>query len=147
MENLIVIVAMLFLCVSAKDKRLLKLIGVSCAALQILYMSNIDIALYYGACAMISAVTAFFAVGIGSISGRLLALAMLVQSMLCLFLIPDWGLILNEALQFKLSQFNDILVIILIALGVTGSDNSINNCLFASYHSNGNSSRGNNGRD
>lgn len=126
MENLIVIGAMLFLAIGAKDKRLLKLIGVSCAVLQMLYMANIDIALYYGVCAMVSVVTSFFAVGVRSVSGGLLAAVMLMQAALCLFLIPDWAFTINELLQFKLTQFNDILIIILIALGITGSDNIIN---------------------
>ena len=147
MENLIVIVAMIFLCISAKDKSLLKLIGLSCAALQILYMSNIDIALYYGVCAMVSVVTALFAIGVRSAPGNLLAVTMLVQAMFCLFLIPDWTFTINESLQFKLTEFNDILVIILIALGVTGSDNSISNYLLASYRSNSHGSGRGNGRD
>ena len=147
MENLIVIVAMLFLCISAKDKRLLKLIIASCSALQILYMVNIDIALYYGVCGMISVVTAFYAVGVKSASGNVLAAVMLIQAMFCIFLIPDWSFTINELLQFKLSKFNDILVIILIAIGMCGSDNSISNYLLASYRSNRHSSRRGNGRD
>lgn len=129
MENLIVIIPMLYLLRSAKDKRLLFLIIGSCSLIQIVFMSNMDIALYYGVCAMISVFTALIALfKIKTTSSKVLAVFMMMQAGMCLLLILDWSFTSNELLQFKLSQFNVILVFILIALGIASNDKCGNNC-------------------
>ena len=124
MQNLIIILAMLYLCRSANDKRLLFLIAGSCAVLELVYRVNMDIALYYGVGAMVSIVTAVIAVTtIKSVSSKVLVIFLSMQTVICLCLVPDWSFTGNEWLQFKLNEFNAILVFILIGLGVTGSDN------------------------
>ena len=126
MQNLIVIIAMLILCRSAKDKRLLFLIAGSCAVFELMYYADMDIALYYGVCAMISQLTAVVAISVmKSTPSKVLAIFMTVQAVICLALIPDWSFTTNEWLQFKLNEFNAILVFILIAIGITASDNAI----------------------
>ena len=124
MQNLIIILAMLYLCRSAKDKRLLFLIAGSCAVLELVYRANMDIALYYGVGAMVSVVTAVIAITtIKSVSSKVLVIFLSMQTVICLCLVPDWSFAANEWLQFKLNEFNAILTLILIGLGVTGSDN------------------------
>ena len=131
--NLIVTITMLLLCLSVKDKSLLLLIALPCVAFELIYMANMDIALYYAVNAMVCMFTAVIAVSvIKSTSAKTLAIFLSAQSLLCLALVPDWGFSINEWLQFKLSDFNDILVIILIALGVAGSDNTIRRQCFHS---------------
>ena len=126
MENITVIIVMLLLCLSAKDKSLLFLIAGSCGVFELVYMANMDIALYYGVCAMISMVAAVIAIYvIKSTTSKTLAIFLSMQAIIALCLIPDWSFTANELLQFKLSDFNGILVLILIALGITGSDNAI----------------------
>jgi Na+(H+)/acetate symporter ActP len=110
------------LCSIASDKRLLFLIAGSCGLLEVVYRANIDIALYYGVAAMISVMTAFIGLLIKTTSGKVLAIFMLMQAAICLALIPHWHFTGNEFLQYKLEEFNVILVFILIALGITSSD-------------------------
>lgn len=129
MENIAVIIAMLLLCINASDKKLLLLIAGSCGLLELVYMADMDIALYYGVSSMISIVTALMSVTkIKYTSAKVLAVLMLAQAIICLCLIPDWSYTTNEELQFKLSQFNDMLIFILIGLGVVSSDRCGNNC-------------------
>lgn len=122
MENITVITIMLALCFISKDKRLLFLIAGSSGVLELIYMANIDIALYYGVCGMISVMTAFIALMIKTTSGKVLAVFMLMQAVMCMALIPNWHFTGNEFLQYKLAEFNVILVFILIALGITSRD-------------------------
>jgi hypothetical protein len=127
MENLIVFIVMIFLCISSSNRGLLYLIAGSCALAEVTYIAGIDIALYYGVNALISAATALIAaLHIKSVSAYVLSVLMLAQGLLCLSLVPNWPSTVNSALQFNLYQFNDILGFILIALGITGSDNYIN---------------------
>ena len=117
---------------SAKDKRLLFLIAGSCAVLELVYRTNMDIALYYAVGAMVSIVTAVIAItAIKSVSSKVLVIFLSVQSVVCLCLVPDWPFTGNEWLQFKLSEFNAILTLILIGLGITGSDNILRRNLCA----------------
>ena len=127
MDNLIVFVVMLFLCISASNRAMLYLIAGSCAVAELTYVARMDIALYYGVNAMISVAAAFVAVlYIKTVSANVLGAIMLIQGLLCLALVPNWSSTINSTLQFNLCQFNDILVFIFIALGITGSDNIIN---------------------
>ena len=88
--------------------------------------SNMDIALYYGVAAMLSVLTGVIALlVIKTTSARVLTVLMLMQALICLMLVPDWSFTTNESLQFKLSQFNDILVFILISLGMASSDRNV----------------------
>jgi len=122
MENVIVILAMYILCFKAKDRRLIYLIGGSCFILQWLYIVDMDIALYYGVSAMVSVVAGVIGItAIDNTSSKVFAIMMVAQSLMCLSLIPSWTYTTNELLQFKLHDFNAILVIILISLGVTSS--------------------------
>lgn len=115
---------MLLLRLSAKDKRLLFLIACSCGVLELVYMANMDIALYYGVCAMVSMITAVVAISvIKSTTAKTLAIFLSMLSLLCLCLVPNWSFAVNEWLQFKLNDFNAILVFILISLGIASRGN------------------------
>lgn len=127
MQNIIVIIAMLLLCIGAKDKRLLLLIAGSSGAFELLYLANMDIALYYGVCGMLSVITALIAIiNIKTSSAMVLSVFMLIQSLMCLSLVPEWGAAVNESLQFKLMRYNDILVFILIGIGIASNDRCTN---------------------
>jgi len=121
-ENLIVVLAMRLLMTKASDNRLIYLIAASCALFELMFHANIDIALYYAVNATISAAIAFISIKyIKTLSAKVFSVFMLMQGALCLALIPDWSYTVNELLQFNLTQYNDILILVLIALGVTSS--------------------------
>ena len=122
MENLLIVFAMRMLTVTAKDSRLLHLIAASCALFELMYYANIDISLYYSANAMISAFVGLIALRyIKTLSARLFSVFMLMQCVLCLLLVWDWSYSVNDFLQYNLTQYNDILIIMLIAIGAVSS--------------------------
>jgi hypothetical protein len=117
---------MFLLCLNTSDKRLLYIIAGSSALFELVHVADVDIALYYATCSMISMVTAYTSVCvIKSTPSKVFAIFLSIQAMLCFCLVPDWPFLVNEWLQFKLSEFNDILIFILIALGVSTSDSAI----------------------
>jgi len=48
-----------------------------------------------------------------------------MQAIICLCLVPDWSYYVNNWLQFKLNQFNDILIFVLIGLGASSNEKFI----------------------
>jgi len=126
MENAIIIISMLLLCIGAKDKRLQFVIAASCGLLELAYMAEMDIALYYGICAMISSIIAVIAIAkVKTDAARVLCVFMIMQAIICLCLVPDWSYYVNNWLQFKLNQFNDILIFVLIGLGASSNEKFI----------------------
>ena len=126
MENTIIIISMLLLCIGSKDKRLQFIIAASCGLFELAYMAEVDIALYYGICAMISSIAAALAVAKAKTdAAKVFCAFMIMQTIICLCLVPDWSYYVNNWLQFKLNQFNDILMFVLIGLGVSSNERFI----------------------
>ena len=93
----------------------------SCALSQLVYAANMDISLYYSMQGLVSVGTAWLALKMNTTASKALSILMLAQFLLCFSLVPDWGYSLNSVLQFKLEDFNAMMIIILIALGVASS--------------------------
>jgi len=118
-----VILTLLITSYSYGRSKAASLIILSCALSQLIYISNMDIALYYSAQGLVSVATAWIALKIKTTPSKALSILMLAQFLLCFSLVPDWGYSLNSVLQFKLEDFNAMMIIILIALGVASSGN------------------------
>jgi len=73
---------------------------------------------------MISAFVGLIALRyIKTLSASLFSVFMLMQCVLCLLLVWDWSYSVNDFLQYNLTQYNDILITMLIVIGaVSGSD-------------------------
>jgi uncharacterized membrane protein len=123
MENLIVIGAMLLLCIVTKNGGVPLLI-VAGAVLALSAESVVDIALFYAilsAGCMSLAVMGLMQIKESRNCSFVYSMLMVVQSVICFALVPDWGVTGNTVLQYILNQFNDILWVILLITGLISS--------------------------
>ena len=86
---------------------------------------DFDIALYYSLNAILYSLLALSAVKLKSTSALFYAILMLVLMFFCLLLTPNWGEAGNAFMQNRIIFHTQHQYILLIALGVTGSDNTI----------------------
>ena len=123
MENLIVIVSMLFLCIITKSGGIPLLI-IAGAVLALSADVVVDIALFYAvlsAGCMALAVMGLMQIKESRNCSFVYSMLMAAQSVICFALVPDWGVTGNTVLQYILNQFNDILWVILLITGLISS--------------------------
>lgn len=121
MENFVVIFSLALISFCFGGNKVINLIIASCLASQVAYMVDMDIALYYSIQGLISIATAHIALRIWTFESNVVATLMLMQFLICFSLVPDWGYSINNVLQFKLQDFNDMMMIILIVIGAASS--------------------------
>ena len=88
---------------------------------------DFDIALYYSLNAILYSLLALSAVKLKSTSSIFYAILMLWQMFFCLVLIPSWGEAGNALIQNTVIYLTDEILIIMLLLGVSGSENLISN--------------------
>lgn len=124
MENATVITVMILLAAVSKNKSLPILIAAAAGVASLSQLID-DIALYYAFISLGSVSLAFMSltdVNKHKVCSLSFCILLITQSILCLLLIPDWGEIGNNALQYILTKYNGILWVILILIGLISSE-------------------------
>jgi hypothetical protein len=124
MENLFVAVSMFILLFSAKQKAILLIIIAGSLMGPLIDYLIKDIAVFYTlnsiTAILLAATSAYY---VKNKVGRVYAILMISQTALCFSLVPDWGFKVNNILQYTLTAYNDSIYIVIISIGIAGSDN------------------------
>ena len=124
MENIFIIIVILLLCTRSNDLELLCLIAIGANIALFISLFNLDIAIYYALNAVLAMSLAYFAAyKIETQSAKVYASIMVIQGCVCLTLVANWTHITNELLQYTLSVYNNMIHLIIISVGIAGSDN------------------------
>ena len=125
MDNLVTAAILFVIASKSTNNRLTYLIITGCLVAWLIDYLDFDIALYYSLNAILYSLLALSAVKLKSTSALFYASIMLVLMFFCLLLIPNWGEAGNTFMQDRIIFHTQHQYILLIALGVTGSDNTI----------------------
>jgi hypothetical protein len=123
MENITIAILIYALSFLSNDKRIYYIIASGCiAGAAIDYMID-DIAIYYAVSSLVLCLLAYVAIiKCKSKSSIFYAILMIIQSLFCFLLVPEWSYMVNYALQLGLTYFNDGIELVLLGIGIISSD-------------------------
>jgi hypothetical protein len=127
MENLIAGFILLFISCFSRNNQLTFIMTGGCFAAWVIDYLNFDIALYYSLNALLLSLLAWYAAKTHLRSAYVYVILMISQMLLCILLVPNWGIEINDLVQFSAICLNANILKVIIILGVTGSDNFISN--------------------
>jgi len=127
MENLYTAIILFVIALNSKYNQLTYLMITGCLVAWLIDSANFDIALYYCLNAVLFSLLSLCAININSNSALTYAIIVLCQMFFCLTLIPSWGDAGNSFIQNTVTYVNDDVLILILLLGISGSDNVISN--------------------
>ena len=143
MDNLLTAVILYIIALNSKSNKLTYLMILGCLAAWLIDSLDFDIALYYSLNAILFSLLSLYAVNIRSTSSVFYAILMIIQMFICLVLVPDCGEAGNSFIQGAAIYITGEALIIMMLIGVAGSENTISN----SFSDSGRSSGVDNNRD
>lgn len=122
--NIVTVILMLSLCIKSKDRSLPLLIVFGATMAAVIWYINPDIAAYYALNALLAMILAWIAVNdIDTDASELYSYLMAAQAVFCLALVVDITPEANDFIEELLELYNLVIYLIILCIGVIGSDN------------------------